>query len=74
MKPGVRVLKRKSYISVQYLDDKLRTRETYEICLRNVQQSTTLLEWLGFLVNREKSKLNVAIFLHFLRTQSNIKQ
>lgn len=57
MKPVVRKLREKGHLSVIYLDDKLAFGETYNACLQNIQETTQLLEWLGFIVNWEKSCL-----------------
>lgn len=57
MKPVVRYLRRRGVLSVIYIDDKLIIGKTYRECLEYVNQSVTLLERLGFIVNKKKSDL-----------------
>ncbi|XP_031345505.1 uncharacterized protein LOC116177002 isoform X1 [Photinus pyralis] len=55
MKPVVSHLRTAGLLSVVYLDDFLLLGDSYRNCLHNVTQTTTLLESLGFIINKEKS-------------------
>lgn len=48
-------LREKGYKSVQYLDDGLCIGSDYKSCLKDVYETITLLQCLGFIINFEKS-------------------
>ncbi|VEN46531.1 unnamed protein product [Callosobruchus maculatus] len=55
MKPVLSFLREKGFISVLYLDDFLLLGSTLLECKRNLQETITLLESLGFIINLAKS-------------------
>lgn len=57
LKPVISLLRSKGFKSVVYLDDIICIGETYDECLENCHTTVTLLECLGFIINREKSIL-----------------
>lgn len=62
-------LRSRGHKSVCYLDDICCLAESYDECRRNVQETITLLECLGFVVNYDKSQLQpqqVCKFLGFI--------
>lgn len=60
LKPVIGHLREQGYLSVIYLDDLLLLGETHTSCLENVQKTIKLLESLGFIINKEKSKMEPA--------------
>lgn len=66
MKPVISHLRKSGYLSVIYLDDFLLLGRTYAIGLENVQKTCNLLESLGFIINREKSKIELSTKCKFL--------
>lgn len=57
MKEVVNYLRSNGHKSVIYLDDILCIGDTYSECYRNVRETLSLLECLGFIVNYKKSVL-----------------
>ena len=57
MKPVLAHLHAKGHISVAHLDDLHLQGSTYEDCIRNVIETTLLLEKLGFIIHPVKSVL-----------------
>lgn len=57
MKVVVRYLRQKGLTSVIYLDDMLCIENSKQKCRFNIKITIELLEWLGFIINFEKSKL-----------------
>lgn len=57
MKPVISILRNKGFISVIYLDDILLMGETFLQCQKNVEETTALLEILGFVINTNKSEI-----------------
>ena len=57
LKPVLAHLHAKGHISVAHLDDLYLQGSTYEDCIRNVIETTLLLEKLGFIVHPLKSVL-----------------
>lgn len=57
MKPVVHKLRSKGLLSVIYLDDFLLISKSYEECIKNVNESQILFEFLGFILNFEKCSL-----------------
>lgn len=57
LKPVISYLREWGYLSVIYLDDLLLLGETHASCLENVQKTVSLLESLGFIINKEKCKI-----------------
>lgn len=62
----VSFLRNRGFLSVSYLDDLLCLGSSYEECLRNVKETVTLLECLGFVINYEKSNLEPQTSCKFL--------
>lgn len=52
-----------SVLSVIYL---LLLDETHTVCLKNVQKTCRVLESLGFIINKEKSKIEPSLRCRFL--------
>lgn len=57
LKPVASYLRRRGFLSIIYLDDILLLGQSKERCLENVHATLSLLESLGFVINREKSHL-----------------
>lgn len=57
MKLVIRHLRSKGFLSISYLDDFLLLGSSEEECLKNVMVTTSLLEYLGFIINYKKSNL-----------------
>lgn len=53
--------------NIIYLDDLCCLGESYEQCLENVCKTINLLECLGFIINKEKSKLIPCQLIEYLR-------
>lgn len=73
LKPVLVHLHTKGHISVAHLDDLYLQGQTYEDCIRNVIDTTLLLETLGFIVHPMKSVLmptQEIVVLGFVITQS----
>lgn len=66
MKIVVAYLRERGYKSVVYLDDLLCIGSNYNSCLKNVKNTRSLLECLGFIINDEKSILTPSQSCHFL--------
>lgn len=66
MKPVVRHLRLRGYSSVIYLDDFLCVEENAEKCIKNVRETVEMLEFLGFLINEEKSNTRPSTRCRFL--------
>lgn len=66
MKPVTRYLRSRGWPSVLYIDDFLIPGEDEEICIKNVNYTIELLEWLGFIINYIKSELNPSRHCKFL--------
>lgn len=60
LKPVISYLRELGYLSVIYLDDLLLLGETHATCLKNVQETSKVLESLGFILNKEKSRMEPA--------------
>ena len=75
MKPVVNFLRSKNLLSVVYLDDWLCFGNTYDECLQNLNFTVQTLEFLGFIINRQKSNLipqNRCQFLGFTLDSMNM--
>lgn len=57
LKPVIKVLRVEGIFCVNYLDDFLIIADTFEACQKSTLFTVRLLENLGFLINREKSRL-----------------
>lgn len=57
MKEVMSYLRHRGFQSVCYLDDILCIGSTYKRCLDNVNETLSLLEFLGFVINYDKSML-----------------
>lgn len=69
LKPVINCLRSKGYKSVIYLDDTICIGNSYQECLENCQMTISLLECLGFIINKEKSVIvptKIAIFICFI--------
>ena len=69
LKPAVSTLRSWGLNSVQYLDDFLCIESDYIQCKVNIEKTCNLLQNLGFIINKEKSKIlptNECSFLGFI--------
>lgn len=69
LKPVYASLRSKGHVSVAYIDDSYLQGETYEQCLKNIQDTIDLFEQLGFKINKEKSVVvptHEIVFLGFV--------
>ncbi|KAL9976889.1 hypothetical protein ACROYT_G014230 [Oculina patagonica] len=57
LKPIFSCLRQQGHISVAYIDDSWLTADNFTLCLRNVIDTTTLLDKVVFIVHPEKSVL-----------------
>ena len=57
LKPIFSCLRQQGHISVAYIDDSWLTADNFSLCLRNVIDTATLLDKVGFTVHPEKSVL-----------------
>lgn len=57
IKPLIKHLRSKGFLSINYLDDFLLLGSTRQECLKNVITTISLLESLGFIINYDKSSL-----------------
>ena len=57
LKPVLKYLRGRGFLSVAYLDDLLCIAGSFEECVKNVSETIHLLQSLGFTVNFKKSKL-----------------
>ncbi|CAK1595512.1 unnamed protein product [Parnassius mnemosyne] len=71
MKVVVTHLRSRGLNSVIYLDDILCIGSNYISCLKNVQETTKLLECLGLIINKEKSALEPKQKFKYLGFQFN---
>ena len=55
LKPVAAYLRKRGFTSVFYLDDILVIGRSYEECIDNIQETSTLLQELGFIINEKKS-------------------
>lgn len=76
MKPVLKNLRQAGIACVNYLDDFLILGDTFEDCQRNVHFTVSVLQSLGFLINREKSALTPCLrqqFLGFIFDSRNLR-
>ena len=69
LKPVFSILRKQGHISVAYIDDSWLTAENFDLCIRNVVDTVTLLDKVGFIVHPEKSVLlptQTKVFLGFV--------
>lgn len=66
MKPVIRYLRSRGWSSVLYIDDFLMIEDSYTNCKENIRVTTEFLEWLGFIINFEKSVLEPALSCKYL--------
>ena len=57
LKPIFSCLRQQGHISVAYIDDSWLTAENFTLCVRNIIDTTTLLDKVGFIIHPEKSVL-----------------
>ncbi|KAH9640446.1 hypothetical protein HF086_018112 [Spodoptera exigua] len=58
MKPVIRLLRTRGYLSTIYLDDICIIGHDHETCSNNLQETRRLLISLGFIINKEKSNFS----------------
>ena len=76
LKPLFSSLRSQGFISVYYLDDSLLMAQNYEMCLKNVQTTTKILQDAGFFINFNKSALipsNEITYLGLLINSAEMK-
>ncbi len=56
LKPVFTTLRAKGHISTIYIDDSCLQGQTYDLCLKNVHETVTLLDSLGLTISTDKSK------------------
>ena len=69
LKPVFATLRAKGHISTAYTDDSCLQGKTYDACLRNIQDTVSLMDSLGLTVHPEKSVLiptQEIVFLGFI--------
>ena len=66
LKPVFPILRQQGHISVAYIDDSWLTADTLSQCTRNVIDTTSLLDKVGFVINPEKSVLLPTQIITFL--------
>ena len=66
LKPPLAVLRSYGFINSAYLDDIFMQANTFEDCEKNVLETITLLDKLGFTINVEKSIITPCKQLEFL--------
>ena len=69
LKPVFSILRKQGHISVAYIDISWLTAENFDLCIRNVVDTVTLLDKVGFIVHPEKSVLlptQTIVFLGFV--------
>lgn len=71
MKPVLAFLRNKNFLSNLYLDDFLLIGKTFQDCVVNVFETTTILEKLGFIINKKKSQLTPKQKLKYLGFEYN---
>ena len=71
LKPCFAELRTLGHTSVAYLDDSLLISDSWEECMKNIHDTTNLLESLGFCVNYEKSVLQPTQQITFLGFRIN---
>ena len=57
MKPVYAFLRSRGHLSTAYIDDSYLQAQSVEDCLKNIEDTITILEKLGFLIHLEKSVL-----------------
>lgn len=76
LKPIFSILRQQGHISVAYIDDSWLTAENFTLCVRNVIDTTTLLDKVGFIIHPEKSVLlptQTITFLGFVLNSTLMK-
>lgn len=66
LKPVLASLRARGFLSCIYLNDILCICSSFDICERNVEESTRTLQNLGFIINSEKSSLHPEKSCQFL--------
>ena len=66
LKPVFSILRQQGHISVAYIDDSWLTADTLSQCTRNVIDTTSLLDKVGFVIHPEKSVLLPTRIITFL--------
>ena len=74
LKPVISHLCKLGLASVIYLDDSLLFGESYSICIRNIEITTTYPKKLGFVINVQKSQMNPAQACKYLGFLYNSKK
>jgi len=76
LKPIFSILRQQGHISVAYIDDSWLTAENFTLYVRNVIDTTTLLDKVGFIIHPEKSVLlptQTITFLGFVLNSTLMK-
>lgn len=73
LKPVISYLRSGGLKSVIYLDDIICIGETYKECLENCNKTVTLLECLGFCINKDKSNVQPKQVAEYLGFEINTK-
>ena len=76
LKPIFSILRQQGHISVAYLDDSWLTAENFTVCVRNVIDTITLLDKVGFIIHPGKSVLlptHTITFLGFVLNSTLMK-
>ena len=66
LKPAYASLRQKGHISSAYIDDSWLSGNDYDSCVKNVIDTITLFDKLGFVIHPEKSVLNPTQVIEFL--------
>ena len=66
LKPVVSILRQQGHISVTYMDDLWLTADNLSQCTKNIIDTTSLLDKVGFVIHHEKSVLLPTLIITFL--------
>ncbi|KAJ8909546.1 hypothetical protein NQ315_012740, partial [Exocentrus adspersus] len=66
LKPVLAKIRSLGITCINYLDDFFIIEESFDVCLNNVKTVVGILESLGFMINREKSRLIPRTYCKFL--------
>ncbi|CAG2204684.1 unnamed protein product [Mytilus edulis] len=75
LKPVYGKLREMGHVNVPYIDDSLLLGDTYHECLKNIEDTVTLLDGLGFTIHPEKSVFlptQEIVFLGFIINTLNM--
>lgn len=66
LKPVYATLRQSGHINSAYIDDSFLSSDSYEGCVKNVSDTSDLLEHVGFMINEKKSVLVPTTKIKFL--------